>query len=341
VRGSLLSVFSSLSSRAQVKRLKIFALEILERYGLQHPKLKLLSHSYNTIFRVDDTNGQKFAFRLGVNSLRSLENVKSELAWLLALTRDTDLSVPKPVATKDGALIVSQELAGLSRAIHCVLFEWLSGSDVLEDQLSSTLVERFGRITAQLHNHASRFELSADCKLFEMRKVIFTEKNSLWDNTHPEWLPKERLEIFQEVHARVQEVLDQIYSSDVPPMILHADLHEGNFKQNRKRLTVFDFDDCALGYPVQDFAVTFYSLSNENDYEQNREAFKRGYSSLRPWLLEYDRVIEALIAGRSLVLANDVLQSLNPEWHEIAPRFFERSEKRLRNFLNSGQSTLN
>jgi hypothetical protein len=33
-----------------------------------------------------------------------------------------------------------------------------------------------------------------------------------------------------------------------------------------------------------------------------------------------------------------VLQSLNPEWHEIAPRFFERGEKRLRNFLESGQS---
>jgi Ser/Thr protein kinase RdoA (MazF antagonist) len=279
--------------------------------------------------------------RLGVNSLRSLENVNAELAWLQALTRDTDLTVPKPVTTLDGKLIVSQELNGVPRAIHCVLFEWLSGSDVTEEQLSSDLVERFGRITAQLHNHGSSFQLPSNCKLFEMRNVIFTEKNSLWDNTHPQWMPKERLEIFREVYARVQEVLNQVYSGDLPPMILHADLHEGNFKQNRKRLTVLDFDDCALGYPVQDFAVTFYSLSNENDYQENRAAFKRGYSSLRPWLPEYDSVIEALIAGRSLVLANDVVQSLNPEWHEIAPRFFERSEKRLRNFLDSGQSTLN
>ncbi len=332
-------MFATLSSRAQVANLKVFALGILERYGLQNPKLKLLSHGYNTFFRVD-TKGQKFALRLGVNSLRSLENVSTELAWLQALTIETDLSVPKPVAAQDRALIVSQKLEGLPRAIHCVLFEWLPGSDVLEDQLSSDLVERFGRITAQLHNHASSFELPADCKLFDMRKVIFTEVNSLWDNTHPQWLPKERLEIFKEVYARVQKFLDQVYSSDTAPIILHADLHEGNFKQNRKRLRVFDFDDCALGYPVQDFAVTFYSLSNENDYDQNREAFKRGYSSLRPWLPAYDSVIEALIAERSLVLANDVVQSLNPEWHDIAPRFFERSEKRLRNFLNSGQSTV-
>jgi Ser/Thr protein kinase RdoA (MazF antagonist) len=332
-------MFSTLSSRAQVARLKVFALEILERYGLQNPKLKLLSHGYNTFYRVD-VNGQKFALRLGVNSLRSFENVSAELAWLNALSRETDLTVPKTVATKDGNLIVNLELDGISRAIHCVLFSWLFGSDVLEEDLSSQLVERFGRVTAQLHNHASSFKLPADCKLFEMRNVIFTEKNSLWDNTHPEWLPKERLEIFKEVYARVQKVLDQIYSSDTPPMILHADLHEGNFKQNRKRLTLFDFDDCALGYPVQDFAVTFYSLSNENDYDQNRAAFKHGYSSLRPWLLEYDSVIEALIAARALVLANDVLQSLNPEWHKIAPRFFERSEKRLRNFLTSGQSAV-
>jgi Ser/Thr protein kinase RdoA (MazF antagonist) len=331
-------MFSSLSSRAQVARLKILALQMLESYGLQTPKLKLLSHGYNTIFRVD-TENRKFAFRLGVNSLRSLENVKAELAWLQALTRETDLIVPKPIATLNGKWIVSQDLDGVPRAIHCVLFEWLSGSDVLEEDLSSELVEHFGRITAQLHNHASSFKLSADCNLFDMRKVIFTEKNSLWDNTHPQWLPKNRLEIFKEVHARVQVVLDRVYSSDMPPMILHADLHEGNFKQNRKRLTIFDFDDCALGYPVQDVAVTFYSLSNENDYQENREAFKRGYSSLRPWLPEFDSVIEALIAGRSLILANDVLQSLNPEWHAIAPSFFERSEKRLRIFLDSGQST--
>ncbi len=319
--------------------LKVFACDLLEHYGLPNPKLKLISHGYNTIFRVD-TQNQKFAFCLGVNSLRSLENVNAELAWLQALARDTDLIIPKPVATVNGDLTISQEIEGIPRAIHCVLFEWLSGSDVLEDQLSSELVERFGKITAQLHNHASSFQLPADCKLFEMLNVIFTKKSSLWDNTHPQWLPPERLEIFKEVHARVQTVLDQIYSSDTPPMILHADLHEGNFKLNRKRLTVFDFDDCCLGYPVQDFAVTFYSLSNENNYDQNLEAFKRGYSRQQSWLLEYDSVVEALIAARSLVLANDVLQSLNPEWHEIAPRFFERSEKRLRNYLTSGQSTL-
>ncbi len=87
---------------------------------------------------------------------------------------------------------------------------------------------------------------------------------------------------------------------------------------------------------------TFFRVdANGQKYDQNREAFKRGYISSRPWLPEYDSVIETLIAGRSLVLANDVVQSLNPEWHEIAPRFFERSEKRLRNFLESGQSTLN
>jgi hypothetical protein len=131
-------MFSSLSSRAQVLRLKVFVLGILERYGFKNPKLKLLSHGYNTFFRVD-ANSQKFALRLGVNSLRSLGNVSAELAWLQALTRDTDLIVPKPVATLDEKLIVSQEMDGIARAIHCVLFEWLSGSDVLEINSRATL----------------------------------------------------------------------------------------------------------------------------------------------------------------------------------------------------------
>ena len=214
------------------------------------------------------------------------------------------------------------------------VFQSISRPHLVTTTPQSTVLEA-ARVMARAHSGSVLILDEAGAAI-----GIFTEKNSLWDNTHPEWLPKERLEIFKEVYVRVQEVLDQVYLSEIPPIILHADLHEGNFKQNRSRLTVFDFDDCALGYPVQDFAVTFYSLSNENDYEQNRDAFKRGYSSLRPWLPEYNSLIEALIAGRSLVLANDVVQSLNPEWHKIAPRFFERSEKRLRNFLNSGQSTV-
>ena len=45
--------------------------------------------------------------------------------------------------------------------------------------------------------------------------------------------------------------------------------------------------------------------------------------------------IDALIAGRGLMLANFVLQDPNPDWQRQAPAFVERTELRLRAFLDT------
>ena len=84
------SEFAALTSGQQVHQLRAVALEALRAYPLEVNRLSLLSHGFNTIFRVDDARGQKFALRLNVNSRRSLENVRAELAWLEALNRETD-----------------------------------------------------------------------------------------------------------------------------------------------------------------------------------------------------------------------------------------------------------
>jgi hypothetical protein len=89
------------------------------------------------------------------------------------------------------------------------------------------------------------------------------------------------------------------------------------------------------GYPVQDIAITFYYFQGYEHALALREAFRRGYTQHCVWPEQAPGQIDTLIAGRSLELANFILQDPNPDWQKEAPAFVERTEARLRAFLES------
>ena len=45
---------------------------------------------------------------------------------------------------------------------------------------------------------------------------------------------------------------------------------------------------------------------------------------------QYPGEIDLFIAARGLMLANSLLEDVDPEWRAEAPRYFERTEMRLR-----------
>ena len=59
-------------------------------------------------------------FRVAVGpGIRTLGNIRSEASWLAALSRDTALTVPTPVANRDGGLVTSVSAAGVPEPRHC------------------------------------------------------------------------------------------------------------------------------------------------------------------------------------------------------------------------------
>jgi Ser/Thr protein kinase RdoA (MazF antagonist) len=132
--------FAALSARAQVARLRPLALDALKAYSIEVAKLRLLNHGFNTMFRVDEVSGRRFAFRINVNSRRTAENVQAEIAWLQVLRRDTDLRVPEVIVARDGSFMQSVSVDGLPMPVPAVLFNWLPGPN-LEERLSVPAVE--------------------------------------------------------------------------------------------------------------------------------------------------------------------------------------------------------
>jgi Ser/Thr protein kinase RdoA (MazF antagonist) len=328
--------FHELTNRGQALRLRRMALAALERYDLDVARVRLVSNDFNGIFRVDTSSGAKYVLRVCLpEGGHSLDEIRSEMMWLAALRQDTDLGVPQPLATRDGELVTTVEMGGVLGPRHCVVFGWLPGPD-LADRLTLANLSSLGALAARLHQHALSFIPPQDFKIRTADSVFpFGEPLVLFDEAYREHFPTERRALFQEAVGRVEDVLAKLYANRQGLRVLHYDLHQWNVKLFRGKLRPFDFEDLMWGYPVQDIAITFYYLQGYEQVLAFRESFKRGYIRYCDWPEQAPGQIDTLIAGRGLELANFVLQDPNPTWQGEVPAFMERTEARLRAFLEN------
>jgi Ser/Thr protein kinase RdoA (MazF antagonist) len=218
-----------------------------------------------------------------------------------------------------------------------VVLRWLPGS-LLEGRLTPGNVAAYGRLAAQLHAHALGFRPPGDpplpCydRLFPFREpeVLFApEPNPL--------LPPERREVFCRAAERVERAIGRLRSRE-PMRLLHGDFHAWNVLVHRGHLAAIDFEDLMWGWPLQDIATALYYLYHRPDFPDVQEGFRRGYEEAAPWPEAVPGELETFIAGRALVLANDVLLMRADQTAGLdIPEFFARAERRLRAILDGGE----
>lgn len=327
--------FYTLTERGRARRLRGLAFKALEHYDLSMARLRLITNGTNGIFRVDTTDGQKFVLRvcLAGEIGHSAAQLNSEMLWLAALGRDTDLTVPMPLPARSGDLFVTASAPGVPEPRHCVVFGWVPGQDISE-RLTAPHIEKWGAFAARLHAHGAAFQPPPEFQIVRYdRPFPFDEPVVLFDEAHRALLPPPREALFRQALARVEAAIRRLCGSGEAPRVLHGDLHKWNVRVSRGRIGAVDFEDLMWGWPVQDIATTLYYHQLGDDYPAIRAAFRRGYETVSPWPERVPGEIDTFIAGRALVLANDVL--LMPEWQAEAPAFMARAEKRLRAILEA------
>ncbi len=318
--------FAELSTRAQILRLRSDALRILEQYPIQVARVRCINHGFNTTFRVDTTNGQKFALRINVNSRRPMAALQAEIAWLEALATDTDLIVPRPIPRKDGALISSFFSNTLNRDTVAVLFSWLSGKD-LGLSASELQLQATGNALRTLHQHAATWQIPKGCQFQDAKDVFIDSKVVIFDTP----MPATRLEVMKAAYQKVETIQTKLFTRFIA-VPLHADLHFWNLKWSRRKLSVFDFDDSATGVPLQDFGISFFYLRRLKKSAALENALLEGYGHLP----NYSQAeLEAIVAGRQLLLANDLLINETASLQAQAQKYLEITEQRLRAYLET------
>lgn len=298
--------FASLGFRGQVSQLEQMARIALRNFDLPPANLKLLAHMQNTTFRVT-AGDERYVLRTHPpgdkpgDLARSVASVRSEMEWLAALRRDTDLVVPEPVPTRDGALVTVVGTDAVPEPRMCVLMRWVEGR-FLNKGLTPRHLERVGRFTATLHRHAESFvppdgfdrrriaEVTPDYRAYASRTIGDALKPAMAIPVAP---AVDAVEATQRTLGQGPDVFG----------LIHADLHQENYLFHKGEVRAIDFDDCGWGHFAYDLAVTLSEIDYRPDYPALREALLSGYRAVRPFPEDHEAHVEVYHRFRRLQLA--------------------------------------
>jgi Ser/Thr protein kinase RdoA (MazF antagonist) len=307
--------FATLTRTGQVRRLQRLATQALIAYDIAESRLTPLTHADNTTFRIDTVDRERYVLRIHRSTRKTPEEVRSELLWLTALQRETELVAPIPVPTRTGDLLTVTSTAEVPEPRMCVLLRWLPGR-FIDDRLTPSHLERVGAFMARLQNSGAQFRPPdgfvrgrLDNLYGKPRGVSETFARQHLDNPDDEatairlvtdiWSPEDgrRVEQYIQRIRRVQRVVGQ--GPDTFGLI-HGDLHQENYLFHQGQVRAIDFDDCGYGHYLYDMAVTLFNVRFRENTPQLRERFLAGYRSIRPLSAEHEQYLDIFMDLRDL-----------------------------------------
>jgi Ser/Thr protein kinase RdoA (MazF antagonist) len=301
--------------------LEQIAKNALEAYSIAPPVITFLRHNDNATFHISDKQtGSAYVLRIHspltetfLGARQRPEVIESELSWLEALADETDLVLPRPIRTKNGALVttVTEEQENIS----CSLLQWIE-ADPFPATPSPDQVAQLGAIIATLHTHTRTWSVpqSFSRPIYDLtfhRQQIHTLARGIHHG------------IIQEADfAIIEETLEQILAilmqANDPLQLIHADLHRGNLLVAGARVCPIDFSLCGFGFPLFDLGTCLPAIP-----AHLRSIFLESYQQQKALPPGYPRLIDAFFLlsrmGAYVYLLPDPSQH---EWlKERIPRF--------------------
>ena len=334
--------FGSLTPRGQVRRLHRLGLSALSGFGLGPARLTPLRHEQNTTFKVE-ADGGPYVLRISRPGVHEPVTIGSEMAWLTALRRDTDLGVPEPIHALDGSLVLDVSDPGVPEPRSCVLLRWLEGRFV-DERLAPRHLGQVGLLEARLQLHTvgwippdgfvrPRVDTLTDA---ERRASVGSAADASRPGVHPTREDADRAlglvaELMSDADATVlADALDVVWAAihelGTDPGasgLIHGDLHYENFLFHRGAARAIDFDDCGWGFYLYDLVVSLWELEGRPHYDAMRAALLDAYARLRPLPDGYETQLLALAILRRTQMLIWMLESrghatFRPHWERWA-----------------------
>lgn len=323
--------YQQLSQRGQLARLRPIAHDLAAQFGWGGCDLRLLNHGYNTTFGLR-RGDERAALRINVNSIRTRGQIMGELSWVHALLDAGVVQVARPMPLADGGgFLAVHPFSALGARdpkaahLHAVLYDWLPGRTA-GHSWGPEPARALGQATRALHEHAKSWTVPADAEFTEPGDVMIDCPLN----------PKADLPEFREVLARGDGVIERL-RREQPLIPVHFDLHMWNIKWHKGTMSVFDFDDCRMGWPAWDVAITLFYLRRFPEPDVCEAAYWDGLAaSLDDLGVTYDEM-EALIASRGVFLASEMLSEWTAEAVQIGGPYLEVTRKRVESYLHTGR----
>lgn len=274
----------------------------LGRYLLPEPAdIRLLSFSENAVFRVTFDDHPSVVIRLHSLDYHDLRAINSELDWVEALARQSDVITPRVYRSRLGERVVVTA-ASPGRPRNAVVFSDLPG----QEPDTENLVVDFGLLghtTAQLHQHAMTWQAPPT-----FSRLRWNIGGTLGPAAHwGRWqdgpgLDHEIRSILAPASKLVEARLRDFGQSPERFGLIHADLRLANILMDGQTVQVIDFDDCGLSWYMYDLASALTFIEDDPQVDSLIANWLEGYRRVLPLGQEHEDEIPTMMMLRRLVI---------------------------------------
>ena len=300
-------------------------------------KARLINVSENETFLVEAPGGFKSILRIHREDYHTETAIACEHAWSRSLNEEGGVKTPGILPGRNGSTIQSATSTALGQKRYLVMFEFVEGSEPDQQDDLTTGFEELGEIAAKTHLHSIDWERPEPFeRLVWDLDTVFGEE-ATWGN----WrdgpnIGRQTRQVLEQVEATVIERLTRYGRGTDRFGLIHADMRLANLLITKGETRLIDFDDCGLGWLMYDFAAGISFMEDDPRIPELKQAWVRGYRSVRPLSEEDEVEIPTFVMMRRLALLAWIGSHSEVDIaKELAPTFAPVSEELGRNYLAS------
>ena len=329
-----MSEYEEMNKDEQIALLDEFARDVLVQCGLSARSLECVHHSFNTTFKLTTPDAKTFALRISTDSRKWPEHIWAETQWLLELAREGSIFAPVPILNLQSEPFSNHYFFYQGGNLDVVIYPWIEGKIVEKNPTDEQLFQ-VGRAMATMHKLGKNWKPEGYANFMPVDKPLMVKRDNLFTFAK-EHIDPELFKVFEEVNLRATKLFDALRER-AEPQLIHADLQFANVLWHNDAMSILDFDDAGIGFPLQDLAISIFYLREGREAEKHLLA---GYTSTAP-LPEYEQSeLELLIASRSLALLNLLFETTKADDLGLIPEYVEKTGRRLKYYLDTGEFVL-
>lgn len=297
-------------------------------------KARLINVSENATYLVE-AGDFRSVLRIHRPAYHSRLGIGQELAWARALADEGMVRTPRPIPGRDGELVQEGRVPALPEPRLMVMFEFAAGRQPDEDEDLAAPFERLGAIAACTHIHSQKWEKPEplDRLVWDVDAVFGPD--AYWGDWReaPNVTPDIR-DVLEKAQAVVCDRLAAFGKGADRYGLIHADMRLANLLIDGDHPTLIDFDDSGLGWFLYDFATGVSFMETHPQVPALRDAWVKGYRSVRPLSDEEEHEIDTFVMLRRMALLAWIGSHIEaPEPQAMAPHFADGTARIARAYL--------
>lgn len=283
-------------------------------YGLSPRRVTVLQDERHLVFGVWAGRAMaRFVLRVYRDGRPDRAVTRSQLQWLRAIRRDTDLVVPEPVANVAGDYVTPLRIDGVAVGPYCTLTRWVEGERRFRRNGPGVGAMRgVGWLMATLHLHGQGFRPPSRFRCPRWDYEGLFGGSSPWRPVHPGRIEPATRRLFRDVMRMTRDAMERLGTAVDTFGLIHGDLMQANYIFHRGQARAIDFGDAGHGYFLYDMAVTLLMLRPFDRDGRQAAAFLRGYGEVKSLPPEYASLLDTFIAARAVVLARWIAGAASP-----------------------------